>query len=127
MRDDERVQVPPDAILRTTGQLWKIVTAGLVLPLPTAVLAMWLLHRIGPDQSSTEAVGGTAVLVGATVTIALLFWSVRCPGCGVRWVRRVFADPDSTAAITRFLKMRSCPECAFGNTATANRSESVSQ
>jgi hypothetical protein len=117
VNDDERIQIPPDAILRTTGQLWKLVLAGLVLPLPTALLALWLLRRIGPDQSSMEAIVGTAVLVGTAGTIALLFWSVRCPGCGVRWVRRVFADPDSTGAITRFLKMRSCPACAFGNTA----------
>ena len=125
MSDDERVQVPPDAILRTTGQLWKLVLAGLVLPLPTALLAMWLLHRIGPDQSSTEAIVGTAVLFGAAGIVALLLWSVRCPSCGVRWVRRVLVDPDSTGALTRFLKMRFCPECAFGDTATATGTKSA--
>lgn len=113
MRDDEHVEIPPDAILRTTRQLWKLVVAGLVLPFPTALLAFWFLRRLGPDQSAAAMIAGIAVVSAAAGLIAWLLWSVKCPRCGTRWVRRLFADPDGAGALTRFLKMRSCPECAY--------------
>ena len=116
MNEDARFRVPRDAILRTTGQLWRIVVAGLILPAPTALLALWLIRRIGPDQSAAESILGTAVLVTVAGIIGLLLWSVRCPKCGVRWVGRVFGEPDSSAAITRFLSMQQCPACGFAKT-----------
>ena len=111
---EDRVEIPPDALVRTTGQLWKLVVAGLVLPLPTALFALWLINRIDPRQSTVEVVVGGIALVTAAGIIAFLLWSIKCPGCSVRWVGRVFTEQGSTAALTRFLKMRACPKCGFG-------------
>jgi hypothetical protein len=108
-----RVEIPPDALLRTTGQLWKVVGAGLVLPLPTTFLGLWLIRSIGPDQTFTELVLGITGLIAAAGLIVFLLWSITCPQCGMRWVRRIVADTDALSALTGFLQMRSCPACGF--------------
>jgi hypothetical protein len=113
-RDEEYVEIPPDAVLRLSRQLWKLVMAGIVLPVPTALFAFRFLHRIGPEQTPGEVRVGLSLLLASAAAIAWLLISVRCPNCRVRWMRRVFADPRGTRALTQFLNMRACPDCSYG-------------
>ena len=113
MRATEGVEIPADALLRTTGQLWKVVVAGLVLPFPTTLLGLWLIRRIGPDQTWAELIAGMLALTVAAGLVVLLLSSIKCPRCGMRWVRRIVAESDALSALTGFLQMRSCPECGF--------------
>ena len=108
-----RVEIPRDAILRTTGQLWKVVLAGLVLPFPTTLFGLWLIRRVGPDQTLAELIAGFAILLAAAGAVALSLWSIKCPRCGMRWVRRIVGESDAISALTGFLQMRSCPACGF--------------
>lgn len=93
--------------------MWKVVFAGLVLPFPTTLLGVWLIRRIGSDQTATELILGIAALSGAAALIVLLLQSIRCPKCGMRWVSRMVAEKDAISALTGFLQMRSCPRCGF--------------
>jgi hypothetical protein len=111
--NSERVTIPKDAFLRRTGQLWKLVVGGLVLPLPTALWGWWCLRSIRPDQPTSEAVGGLAILAFGALVIAGLLASVRCPRCRVRLVRSVFQAPEGGDAIASFLSLRSCPSCGY--------------
>jgi uncharacterized membrane protein YcjF (UPF0283 family) len=109
----DRVEVPKDAFLKRTGQLWKLVVAALVLPLPTAVWGWWCLRSIRSDQPTSEAVACLAVLVAGALIIVSLLASVRCPQCRVRLVKRILQAPEGVDAITSFLKQRSCPSCGY--------------
>jgi DNA-directed RNA polymerase subunit RPC12/RpoP len=107
----DRVEVPRDAFLRTTGQLWKLVVAGVVLPWPAVALGFWALRRIRPNQPLSEvgfAVGAEVILAAS---IALLVISVKCPRCDTRLLVRAFRDPAGLAAITALLGVRTCPNC----------------
>jgi uncharacterized membrane protein YcjF (UPF0283 family) len=109
----DRVEIPKDAFLRKTGQLWKIVVGALVLPLPTAVWGWWCLRSIRPDQPASEVVADLAVLVAGALSIVLLLASVRCPKCRTRLVTRILKAPEGTDAITSFLELRTCPSCGY--------------
>lgn len=109
----DRVEVPRDAFLRRTGQLWKLVVGALVLPLPTAVWGWWYLRSIRSDQPTSETVAGLGVLVVGALIIVSLLASVRCPKCRGRLVKRVMQAPEGADAITSFLKLRSCPSCGY--------------
>ena len=109
----DRVEIPKDAFLKKTGQLWKLVVGVLVLPLPTALWGWRCLRSIRPDQPTSEVVAGLAVLVAAALVIVGLLASVRCPKCRVRLVTRVLQAPEGADAITSFLSLRSCPSCGY--------------
>lgn len=109
----ERVEIPRDSFLRSTGQMWKLVVGGLVLPLPTALWGWRCLGNIRPDQPTSEFVICVAVLAAGALLVAGLFASVRCPKCRVRLVKRLLQAPEGAEAITSFLKLRSCPACGF--------------
>ena len=65
--DSDKVEVPKDAFLRRTSQLWKLIVGALVLPLPTALWGWWCLRSIRADQPTSEAVGGLVVLVAGAL------------------------------------------------------------
>jgi len=109
----DRVEIPKDAFLRRTGQLWKLVVGGLVLPLPTALWGWRCMKNLRPDQPTSEMVGCVAVLVAGALIIVSLLASVRCPKCRVRLVRKTLQAPEGAEAITTFLKLRSCPSCGY--------------
>ena len=109
----DRVEIPKDAFLKRTGQLWKLVVAVLVLPLPTAVWGWGCLRSIRADQPTSEAVACLAVLVAGALIIVSLLASVRCPQCRVRLVKRILWAPEGAGAITSFLRQRSCPSCGY--------------
>ena len=111
--DSDRVEIPKEAFLKRTGQFWKLVVGGLVLPLPTALWGWWCWRSIRPDQSTSEIVGGLAVLVAGALIITSLLASVRCPKCRVRLVKRILQAPEGADAITSFLRLRSCPSCGY--------------
>src|SRR5687768_6655909 len=94
------LEIPKDALLKRTGQIWKLVLGGLILPLPTALWGWWCLQRIRPDQPTSEVVGCLAVLVAGALIIASLFAAVRCPKCRVRLVKRLLQAPEGADAIT---------------------------
>ena len=109
----DRVEIPEDAFLRRTGQLWKLVVGAVVLPLPTAVWGWRYLRSIRSDQPTSEAVAGLAVLVAGALIIVVLLASVRCPKCRTRLVKRILHAPEGADAIAAFLRMRSCPSCGY--------------
>ena len=109
----DRVEIPKDAFLKRTGQLWKLVVGVIVLPLPTAVWGWWCLRSVRSDQPASEAVAGLAVLVAGALIIVSLLATVRCPKCRTRLVKRVLRAPEGADAITSFLRMRSCPSCGY--------------
>jgi len=109
----DRVEIPKDAFLKRTGQLWKLVVGTLVLPLPTVLWGWWCLRSIRPDQPTSEVVGGLAVLVAGALIIASLLASVRCPKCRARLVGRLLQAPEGADAITSFLRLRSCLSCGY--------------
>jgi hypothetical protein len=83
------VKIPTDSFVRKTGQLWKLVLAGLVLPFPTALFGWWSIRQIRPDQPASEALAHIGILVVAAAVILALLMSVRCPRCHVRLVAKV--------------------------------------
>jgi uncharacterized membrane protein YcjF (UPF0283 family) len=109
----DRVEMQKDAFLRRTGQLWKLVVAGIVLPLPTAILGWRCLRAIRPDQPTSEWVTCIAVLAAAAVAVVVLMASIRCPSCRLRLVKRLMQAPEGADAIASFMSMRSCPSCGF--------------
>jgi predicted RNA-binding Zn-ribbon protein involved in translation (DUF1610 family) len=108
---DDRVEIPQDAFLRTTRQLWKLIVAGLVLPWPAVLIGWWAFRQIGPDQSTGDLLVAIGAMAAIAAAIAALFASVRCPQCGGRLLRRLWSDPEGLNALTAFLKARTCPAC----------------
>ena len=108
----DRVEIPKDAFLKRTGQLWKLVVGGF-LPIPLALWGFWCLGSMRSDQPTSEFVGCVAVLVAGMLIIASLFASVRCPKCKVRLVKKVMQAPEGANAIASFLGQRSCPSCGY--------------
>src|SRR4051794_19714711 len=99
MTPDDRVEIPPDAVLRTSGQFWKLILGGVVLPLPAFVLGVVTFRRIRPEQSPQEAIGLLLAQIVLAACCAVLMLSVRCPHCRVQWVRRAFKDPVGMPAV----------------------------
>ena len=119
---DDYIEVPPDALVRTSGQLWKLIVGTIAIPLPTLFLGLGFLGRIGPDQPRSEVVGSIGILFLAAASVGTLLSSVRCPSCRDPWVRRVMKEPDGLRAVSRFLRMRACPLCNHGASAGENPS-----
>jgi DNA-directed RNA polymerase subunit RPC12/RpoP len=111
MKDVRGGTIPADSFVRKTGQLWKLVLAGLVLPFPTALFGWWSIRQIRPDQPASEALAHIGILVVAAAVIVALLMSVRCPRCQVRLVAKVLRAQEGVDAITLFLKVAACPEC----------------
>jgi hypothetical protein len=112
MTHPEKVVCPPDAFIRTTGQLWKLVVGGIVLPIPLALLAMRGLRQ-APSESLSDFLLTIGVALGGAIAIVLVLASVACPRCRRRLLRDVFSAPDGAAAITAFLARRTCPSCGY--------------
>jgi uncharacterized integral membrane protein len=113
MTDDGKVTVPADGFLRRTGQLWKLVVGGIVVPIPTALFAVLSLRRIRPDQPFGEVAWSIGLLAAGAALVVAVLASVRCPRCRVRLVRQAFADPQGAQAIPRLLAIYTCPACGF--------------
>lgn len=107
----DRIEIPREAFLRVTGQLWKLAVAGLVLPWPAVMIGLWSFRRIGPDQPMNEFLMATAALASIAALMCLLLASVRCPNCSTRLVSDAFRHPDGLQAFTALLNARSCPRC----------------
>ena len=65
---DDYIEVPPDALVRTSGQLWKLIVGTIAIPLPTLFLGLGFLRRIGPDQPRSEVVGRPNTEAGSLST-----------------------------------------------------------
>jgi hypothetical protein len=109
----ETVEIPTDGFLRKTGQLWKLVIGGVVLPIPLALLAYRSLRQIRPEQPTGEVALSIGVLLAGALVVVALFASVRCPRCKVRLIPQVFRAPEGTQAVVTLLKLYSCPTCGF--------------
>jgi hypothetical protein len=108
---NDRVEIPRDAFLRVTGQLWKLIVASLILPWPAVAAGIWAFRRLGPDQSLDGVLAAIGAMAAIAALIVLLLASVRCPQCGARLVARVIWDPDGLGALTALLNSRACPAC----------------
>jgi hypothetical protein len=107
----DRVSVPPDAFIRKTGQVWKLVVGTIVLPFSIVAVALVQMRRL--DQPTSELLPWLAVvLVGLALIVGLLA-SIACPSCKRRLFWQVFTDPNSNMAITTFLARRDCPNCGY--------------
>ncbi len=109
----DRIDLSPDAFLRQTGQLWKLVVGGLVLPFPLVGIGLWALRHLGRDQPPFQLWGSLAVLAGGALLMVGLLASVKCPRCRVRLLKAPFRSPEGLVALTRLLNARSCPNCGF--------------
>ena len=106
---NDRVTVPPDAFIRKTGQVWKLVVGTIVLPFAIVAVALVQMRRL--DQPTSELLPWLGVvLVGLALIVGLLA-SIACPSCKHRLFWQVFTDPDSNTAIATFLARRDCPKC----------------
>jgi hypothetical protein len=112
-RSSDKVEIPPDAFVRRTKQLWKLVVGGLVLPLPVAWWGWECLRGIRLEQPATEAGVSIAILLAGAIAIVALLASVRCPRCHASLTVRVMRAPEGLDAITSFLKTRVCPSCGY--------------
>ena len=108
---DDRVEFPQDAFLRKTRQLWKLTVATLILPWPVVVIGWWTFHHLGPDQSDSSLVIAIGAMAAIAALIVALLASVQCPACEARLMKRAVQDPDGLNALTRLLKVRTCPVC----------------
>jgi predicted RNA-binding Zn-ribbon protein involved in translation (DUF1610 family) len=108
---NDRVEIPSDAFLRMTGQMWKLVVAALVLPWPAVLIGVWVFRRLGSEQSIDGVPTAIGVMAAIAAVIAILLASVRCPQCGTHLVMRAFRDPDGLQALTAMLNARACPQC----------------
>jgi len=109
----ERVEVSRDAFLRTTGQLWKVIVAALILPWPAVAIGLWEFRQLGTDQSDMEAVVAIGAMCAIAASIMLLLFSVRCPQCHTRLLLKVMRAPEGLDALTAFLNSHQCIECGF--------------
>jgi hypothetical protein len=107
----DRVEIPPDAFVRVTGQMWKLVLGGLVLPWPAIVIGVWFFRQLGSVEAIETLRPAIAAMALIAAAILFLFGSVKCPQCSTRLVVRVFKDPDGLNALTGLLNMRACPQC----------------
>jgi|SoiMetStandDraft_2_1073263.scaffolds.fasta_scaffold524208_1 hypothetical protein len=110
---NERVEVPKDAFVRKTGQLWKLIVGGFILPWPAVAIGLFTFRRIGRDQPTSEFVTGIAAMVAIAALMAFLLASIRCPRCSTRLLWDVFRHPDGLNALVDLLKARSCPKCGY--------------
>jgi len=117
---DDRVQIPPDAFIRTTRQLWKLLVAGLVLPWPAVAIGWWSFRHLGPEPPTLWSVGAVGAMAAIAAFIVMLLASVRCPACGVRLLQRAMRDPAGLNALTALLKDRTCPACGLDPLANAS-------
>jgi len=108
---NDRVEIPRDAFLRVTGQMWKLVLAGLILPWPAVAVGIWIFRRLGSEQSIEAVPAAIGVMAAIAAVIVLLLASVKCPQCSTRLVARVFRDPEGLQALTAMLNSRACPQC----------------
>jgi hypothetical protein len=108
---NDRVEIPSDAFLRVTGQLWKVIVASLVLPWPVVVTGIWVFRRLGPDQSLDGVLAAIGAMAAIAALIVFLLASVRCPHCRARVLSRVIWAPDGLGALTGLLNSRACPAC----------------
>ena len=108
---NERVEIPRDAFVRITGQMWKLVLGGLVLPWPAVVIGLWIFRRLGSEPSIDVVPAAIAAMAAIAAVIALLLAAVKCPQCNTRLVFRVFSDPDGLQALTALLNAHACPQC----------------
>ena len=110
--NDDRIVVPPDAFIRSTGQVWKLVVGGVVLPFTVAGVALWRLKSAFDGPASALVIWLGIALTGVGL-IVLILASVSCPRCKRRLLRRVVSDPDGSGAIAKFLARRDCPACGY--------------
>jgi hypothetical protein len=108
MTDSQKVVCPPNAFIRATGQLWKLVVGGIVLPISVSLVALSGLRHIPSVRLSD-----LALLVGGALAVVLVLASVACPRCRRRLLTDVFAAPDGNTAITGFLARQTCPSCGY--------------
>ena len=108
----DRVTVPPDAFIRKTGQVWKLVVGTIVLPFTVAGVVL-VRMQLGLDRPTPELLQWLAVVLVGLVLILAVLASVSCPSCKTRLFGDVFMDSDSNTAITTFLARRDCPECGY--------------
>ena len=105
----DRVTVPPNAFIRKTGQVWKLVVGTIVLPFVVVAIVLLQMRRL--DRPTAELLPWFGVVLVAIALIVGLLASIACPRCKQRLFWQVFTDPDSNAAITAFLSRRDCAKC----------------
>src|SRR5262245_38576477 len=118
---NDRVEVPRDAFLRTTRQLWKLTVASVILPWPAVATGWWVFRHLGPEQSTTELTIAIGFMAAVAALIAMLLASVQCPACGVRLFLQAIRDPAGLNAVTALLAARTCPSCRYDPRAVTTR------
>ncbi len=97
-----------NAVLRRTGQLWRIQSAICV------VLVGGVLLFYGIAASTAESNGLLWILAGIVLTFGGLFFacvSVRCPRCHARWVWMAVSERSSSTYGTWLAALSAGPRC----------------
>ena len=112
-RSPQKVEVPPDSLIRRTVQLWQLVVGAIALPVPLSIWGWWTFRSIGPEQPAGAFAARFAVLAGGAAVVALLLSSVRCPQCRTRLLFRAMRAPEGLDAVLALLKRSSCDACGY--------------
>jgi hypothetical protein len=110
---EDRVEIPPDAFLRTTGQLWIVALGTVILPWPAVLLGWWTLRQLGRGQDGQNLLVALGAILLISSAIIVLLTSVRCPNCHDRTLRRAWSDPGGLSALTVLLRARVCLACGY--------------
>ena len=106
-----RVEVPPDSLIRLSGQLWKLVATLVVLLMAMAPAFLSWRHLVRGDTEAMWITTGLVLVAG--LTVAALLSGVRCPSCGCRLAIKAIRERDQVTAIPWLLALRSCPMCGM--------------
>jgi len=104
---------PHDSVISRTGQGPKALVAVLGMILGgTASIIGSALFKSHPDLNFVDL----AQLGGAVLGLGAMFFacrSIRCPGCGTRWVWDSLSRDPANRWMQSLLNSRVCPKCGY--------------
>lgn len=119
--EKDRVNVPEVAFIRKSGQLWKLVVAGMILPIPGVAIGFLAIRSLASGGSEAYILAAAGLLLLIDLVITGLLVSARCPDCRSRFVIWVLRSREGTGAVTGLLHRPDCPCCGSLGASTRGR------
>ena len=103
------------SLLRATSQHKKLRNAGSVFftGVALAAIAKWVADSASFQTAISIGVGGAALAIISAFYAVL---SVRCPGCGLRWVGWSISNQAHTQWLHWLYRFTECPKCGYTST-----------